>query len=86
LLDPHRLAGQDGGDGVLVDELRLPVPHKQKGIAVEPCHVAVELDPIRQKDREPGLRAGAGVSGRCPEALADGLEASFVSLANPLLP
>ena len=37
---------------MLVDELRLPVSNEQRGIAVEPCHVALELNPIRQIDRD----------------------------------
>ena len=52
LPDPNRLSGQDGRDGVLVDELRLPVSPEQNGIAVEPCHMTLKPDATDQKDRD----------------------------------
>jgi hypothetical protein len=39
----------DRGDGVLIDELRLPISRKQNAEAVEHGHVALELDAVHKK-------------------------------------
>src|SRR3954464_12618234 len=55
LPDPNRLSGQDGRDGVLVDEVGLTISPEQNGIAVEPCHITLKPDAIGQKDRDQDL-------------------------------
>ena len=37
---------------MLIDELLLPIPNEQDGIAVERCHIALEPNAIGQKDRD----------------------------------
>ena len=39
----------DRGDGLLVNELRLPISREQNAEAVERSHVALELDPTFEK-------------------------------------
>jgi len=46
------LAGHDGGDCALVDELRLPASNEQKRVAVEFSHRTLELNATGQEDRD----------------------------------
>src|SRR5262249_30903675 len=41
----------DGGNGVLVDELRMCIPSQQDREIVEPSHAALQPDAVHQKDR-----------------------------------
>src|SRR3954470_124445 len=48
----HRVAWHDDRNGVLINELRMPITAKQHAEIVEPSHHALELDPVHKKDRE----------------------------------
>ena len=52
LVELHRLGRHDGGDGVLVDQLRLAVAAQQHAEIVEPAHHALQLDAVDQEDGE----------------------------------
>src|SRR4051812_7014600 len=47
-----RVAGHDRGDGVLVDELGMPVTPQQHTKIVKPRHDTLELDAVHQKNRQ----------------------------------
>ena len=48
----HRLTRHDGRDGVLVDELRVPVAPQQDAEIVEPGDDALQLHAVDQEDRQ----------------------------------
>jgi hypothetical protein len=45
----HRMAGHDGRDGVLVDQLGVAVPAKKDAEIVEPRHHTLQLDAVNEK-------------------------------------
>jgi hypothetical protein len=47
-----RLAGHDGRDRVLVDQLRMTVTPQQDAEIVEPRDNPLQLDPIDEEDRQ----------------------------------
>src|SRR5690242_2299588 len=50
-----RLAGHDGRDRVLVDELRMTVASQKHAEIVEPGHDALQLDAVDQENGERNL-------------------------------
>src|SRR5690606_24864432 len=48
----HRLAGHHRRYGVLVDQLREPVPPQQDAEVVKPGNYTLELYPVDEKDRQ----------------------------------
>jgi hypothetical protein len=51
----YGVSGHDRRDGVLVDELGMPVASQQKAEIVEPGDDSLELDAIDEEDRERDL-------------------------------
>jgi hypothetical protein len=49
------MTGHDGRNGVLVDELRMPVATQQHAEIIEPGHDALQLHTIHEKDRQRSL-------------------------------
>ena len=80
------LAGHKGGDCVFVDEFRLPVSNEQRGIAVEPCHVALELNPIRQIDRDRDFVLAQVIQERVLECLGRSRAIVHLPGITPMLP
>ena len=50
-----RMTRHDRRDGVLVDQLRMPIAPQQHAEIIEPGHHALQLHPVHQEDRERGL-------------------------------
>ena len=50
LVQLHGLGRHDGGDGVLVDQLRLAIAAQQHAEVVEPADHALQLDAVDQED------------------------------------
>ena len=48
----YGVSGHDRRDGVLVDELRMPVSSQQEAKIIEPGDDSLELDAIDEEDRE----------------------------------
>ena len=48
----HRLAGHDGRDRMLIDELRMTIAAQQHAEVVEPGHDALQFHAVDQKDRQ----------------------------------
>jgi hypothetical protein len=48
----YRRTGHNGGNGVLVDELRVTIPAQQYAEIIEPCHYTLQFYPIDQKYRQ----------------------------------
>src|ERR1700685_1994901 len=48
----NRMTWHDGRNGVLVDQLRMPIATQQHAEIIEPSHHALQLDAVHQKDGE----------------------------------
>src|SRR5215212_9491637 len=51
----HGMARHDRRDRVLIDELRMPIPAQEHTEIIEPCHHALKLNAVHEKDRERNL-------------------------------
>jgi hypothetical protein len=57
----HRLAGHDGRDGVLIDQLGMAVTTQENTEIVKGCHDTGELHAVDQEDRQRNLLLSYGV-------------------------
>jgi hypothetical protein len=65
----HRLAGHDGRDGVLIDQLGMAVATQENTEIVEGCHNTGQLHAVDKEDRQRNLLLANGIEKKILQVL-----------------